>query len=108
MSLPLPEILSAYFAAANARDSEKASACFSSAAIVRDEGRAHSGRAAIRDWIEEAGRKYEPRVEIRQATEKDGDLVVTGLVSGNFPGSPVELDFAFTLRDGLIANLRIL
>ena len=34
--------------------------------------------------------------------------IVTSSVSGNLPGSPVELQFEFTLRDGKISNLFIL
>ena len=33
--------------------------------------------------------------------------VVTGRVSGNFPGSPVDLRYVFTLEDGKIARLEI-
>ena len=33
--------------------------------------------------------------------------IVRGLVSGNFPGSPIELAFAFVLKDGMIAALEV-
>lgn len=34
--------------------------------------------------------------------EADGNIVVTTLVSGAFPGSPVRLRHPLTIRDGLI------
>jgi hypothetical protein len=74
---------------------------------VHDEGRTHRGPEAIRGWIEDAARKYRPQVEPLRAVETDGRLTVTARVSGDFPGSPVELDFGFTLRDGRIARLEI-
>ncbi|PYM74471.1 MAG: hypothetical protein DME10_06420 [Candidatus Rokuibacteriota bacterium] len=36
-----------------------------------------------------------------------GKTIVTGRVSGNFPNSPVELRYAFTLAGGKIARLEI-
>ena len=34
--------------------------------------------------------------------------IVTNRLTGNFPGSPIELDFAFTLDGDKIASLEIL
>jgi hypothetical protein len=42
------------------------------------------------------------------AIEKDGErFIVTGHVTGNFPGSPIDLRYVFTLRDGAIVRLEI-
>jgi hypothetical protein len=41
------------------------------------------------------------------ADEGTGTTVVTGLVSGTFPGSPVRLRYSFTVHVGKIARLEI-
>jgi hypothetical protein len=35
-------------------------------------------------------------------------LVLTNRLTGNFPGSPIELDFVFTIQDDKIVSLEIL
>ncbi len=108
MNTPLPPILTAYFTAANALRVDETSACFAPDAIVHDEGRTYADPAAIHGWIEETVRKYGARVEVRAVQQAEGKVIVTGLVSGNFPGSPAELDYEFTLRDGLITGFKVL
>lgn len=103
----LPEVVAAYFAAANARESDLAATFFGPDAIVHDEGGEHVGPAAIRDWVEETGRKYEPQTEVLRVEEAEGRTVVTCTVSGTFPGSPAEITFAFALRDDVIVDLSI-
>ncbi len=75
--------------------------------MVEDEGGTHSGHEAIRCWVRETTEKYQPQVEVLWVEEEDGVVGVTGQVSGNFPGSPVELDYQFTLAGGLISHLSI-
>jgi SnoaL-like domain len=104
--LDLPDVIATYWAAANAGRIEEASACFSRDAAVHDEGQCHQGTSAIRTWIEETTRQYHPIVEPLRSEEKAGRHFVTR-VSGTFPGSPVELDYVFTLRDQQVVNLEI-
>jgi len=96
-----------YIAAANAQDIDAATANFSEAAVVRDEGQDHTGMAAIQRWAVEVSRKYRPTVETLDVSQADGTTIVTGRVSGNFPGSPVELRYIFTLNGGKIERLEI-
>jgi hypothetical protein len=105
--IPLPEVAATYFAAANARNVEAACACFASDALVHDEGRDQAGTSAIREWIEETARKYDPQFEPCRAEERGKKTVVHCIVSGNFPRSPVELEFEFTTLDGKISRLTI-
>jgi ketosteroid isomerase-like protein len=107
MSVAMPAPLAAYFAAKNRHDVDAMLAAFAETAVVEDEGQKRHGHAAIRAWIEETTRKYRDTVEITGVAEADGRTVVTGLVSGDFPGSPVELRFAFGLEGGRIARLKI-
>jgi hypothetical protein len=39
--------------------------------------------------------------------DRDGKTVLKAQLTGDFPGSPVTLDFAFVLKDGKIASLQI-
>jgi hypothetical protein len=100
----LPNPIKAYFAAANAHDADAMAACFTRDAVVRDEGRDWT---AIREWSEEVSRKYKPTVSVLGITESGGRTVVTGRVSGSFPGSPIDLRHLFTLEGDKIARLEI-
>lgn len=99
--------VAAYVDGANAQDPDAVAACFTADAVVRDEGQERRGTAAIRAWAEEASRKYRPTVEVRDVTEGDGRTTVVGRVSGDFPGSPIDLRYAFALQGGKIDRLEI-
>jgi hypothetical protein len=107
MSIELPAPIAGYFAAENSDDAEALTACFSPDAVVLDEGRRIQGIAAIKTWKREGKAKYQHKVKVIAADEANGETVVRGLVSGNFPGSPVELGFAFVLENGMIAALEV-
>lgn len=97
----------AYYAAKNRKDIDAMLACFVEDAIVRDEGRNHRGRAAIRAWMEETTRKYGVSVEVSGMEAENDRVKVAALVSGNFPGSPATLRYAFQLGGDRISRLEI-
>lgn len=103
----LPPLLDLYFCACNDRYLDGACACFASDATVQDEARSHQGSAAILQWLEETTQKYAPKYAPVRTGEKDGRHLVAVTVSGNFPGSPVELEFAFTIEQSKITSLVI-
>ncbi len=107
MTIDLPVPISAYFTARNAFDSDAILDSFDDDAVVKDEDSEHRGRAAIRAWIEETTRKYRATIEPKDAKEAHGEIIVSALVSGNFPGSPVLLDHAFALTGEKITRLEI-
>jgi SnoaL-like domain len=107
MAIHLPAPIEIYFASENARDTEGADRCFAAHAIVRDEGRTIEGVAAIKAWRIEAGEKYHHTVEPLSVAERYGKTIVTARVSGNFPGSPVNLDHIFELHGDRIVSLEI-
>jgi hypothetical protein len=107
MLVQLPEAVGHYIDAANARDADLVCAAFLSDAVVRDEGRDRSGLGEIRAWSEETGHRYRPALEPLDSEPLGDQAIVRCKVSGDFPGSPVTLRFAFTLRDGKIARLEI-
>ncbi len=103
----LPDAISRYFEASNRFDAAAVSACFTTDAIVHDEGGTHVGTDAIKTWNAEASEKYQPHATVISATEKDDKQALKVCVAGQFPGSPVELEFEFLLRDGMIKELTI-
>ena len=107
MSTKLPEPIAAYFAAANRHDIDATLAPFSKTAVVIDEGRRRTGLAAIREWIDETTAKYRPSAAVTSFTENAGDTIVLVRMSGTFPGSPIDIRYAFTLKDDQITRLEI-
>jgi hypothetical protein len=107
MSVSLPPSVAAYIAGSNAHDPDACAACFASDAVVIDEKRERKGSADIRAWKDEVTKKYHPILDVLKSENSGGRTIVTGRVSGNFPGSPVELSYAFTLKDDKIARLEI-
>ena len=106
MTLKLPKPVAAYFAA-DRTDGAAVSRCFSEDAVVKDEGHTYNGRTAIKNWKDEASTKYQYTCEPLACEDKDGKIVVTCRLTGNFPGSPVDLRFAFELVDEQIVSLEI-
>jgi hypothetical protein len=62
--LNLPEPIASYFAA-DRLDGEAVTRCFTKDAVVKDEGRAYAGLAAIKQWKAEVSTKYTYTSEIR-------------------------------------------
>jgi hypothetical protein len=107
MAIELPKPVRFFFIAANERDSSALVRCFADDAVVRDEGRIMQGAEAISAWQSEAAGKYNHIAEPVGVSHKDGKLIVTAKVTGDFPGSPFNLDHVFTLDGDLIAALEI-
>jgi hypothetical protein len=107
MSIELPEILSAYFAADREGNPEAVSRCFTEAATVKDERRIYTGRDAIRRWKSEASTKYNYTVEPFAIESDGGRTVVKSHLAGDFPGSPLDLRYLFRLQGDKIEELEI-
>jgi hypothetical protein len=107
MSAEAPNPVAAYIAAANSRDPAAVAACFTDHAVVSDEGRDHRGVQAILEWNASTAKQYQPILEALRVAEAAGKTIVRCRVSDAFPGSPIELNFAFTLEGGKIARLEI-
>ena len=105
-NLNLPEPIAAYFDA-DKRDGEAVAHCFTEQAVVKDEGQTYSGPKAIKAWKIAASARYSYTSEPFAVEEKDGRYIVMSRLTGNFPGSPVDLRFAFRLEGGKIASLAI-
>jgi hypothetical protein len=107
MSIRLPPPVDLYVKIENSGDVEALSECFASNATVRDEGHAYEGLAAIREWKADTKRKYNHTVAPLGVAHRDGKTILKARLTGNFPGSPVTLEFSFVLENGKIASLEI-
>ena len=107
MTASLPRMLADYFAATNAHDVGAMIAAFAEDATVHDEGRDHAGVAAIRAWMKETIEKYDYKVEPVESSRSGSRAVVLVSLRGKFPGSPITLQYAFTLAGQKIARLEI-
>ena len=104
----LPIVLQRYFDAQNAHDIEAMVACFAPDAAVRDEGRDISGTEAIRAWKKQTSAKYRIMAEPLECRSEADRTVLVAKVSGNFPGSPANLTYRFSLAaDGRISALEV-
>jgi len=106
MPITLSGPIAAYFAA-DQNDGDAVALCFAENAVVIDERQTHAGRAAIGRWKTESSTKFSYTTDPFAISEEDGQTVVTAHVSGDFPGSPVDLRYAFVLEGGKIARLEI-
>lgn len=107
MSIKLPQAIADFVQAKNNYDTEAVGACFADNAVVQDEGQEIHGVQAIMKWSKETNAKYQDTLEVTNLIERGNMAVVTAQVSGNFEGSPVPLDFYFTIDDGKISKLSI-
>lgn len=105
--MEMPGIVKAFFDADRHNDAEALSRAFAADAVVQDEGAQHQGRAAIRSWWSAAKAASQFVAEPLEATSGDGKAFVRARVSGDFPGSPLTLSYAFTVREGEITSLEI-
>ncbi len=107
MPLPLPAPIAGYFADANAARAAQAALHFALDATVADEDRTHTGTAEIAAWIADVTAKYACTATPTSVRAEADRTVVTASVTGDFPGSPVELDYVFRLSGDRISHLEI-
>jgi hypothetical protein len=107
MSIYLPPAIDLYIRIENSGDVEALSECFVSNATVRDESHTYQGLAAIREWKADTKKKYSHSIAPLEVSDRDGKVILKAQLTGNFPGSPVTLEFSFVLSDGKIASLEI-
>jgi len=107
MTKQIPTVIESYFAASNADDIYALVACFTTDASVADENQTHRGTTEIKAWAQDVRRKFQFKTEPLRASERADGVVVSAKLSGNFPGSPVNLDFTFNLENNKIKSLDI-
>lgn len=107
MTTRMHSTLERYFAATNRHDVAGMIADLADDAVVKDEGREHRGVPAIREWMTETIRKYKFKVAPTSVAREDDRTAVAVTVSGDFPGSPIELTYRFKLDGQKVARLEI-
>lgn len=107
MTMKLPTAIAGYFAADRERDAAGISRQFTEDAVVKDEGKLHTGRAAIQMWMTDAWKKYSATNEPFAIADQGRATVVTSHVEGDFAGSPLDLKYHFVLEGELIAELEV-
>lgn len=104
--LDLPEPIATYFDA-DRQDGQAVARCFTTDGVVLDEGKTHAGLAAIAAWKTDAASRYTYTAKPHTLETQGRSYIVTSQVSGDFPGSPLDLRYRFTLERGKIATLEI-
>ena len=103
----LPQSVVNYLAAVKAKDAEGLARSFTDNALVHDEGRYYKGLDAITAWVNETQTKYKYEIEPLHASANGNSVKLLARLTGNFPGSPVYLNFSFRLASDKIASLEI-
>ena len=107
MTFTVPQVIALYLAAEAAKDADAISRCFAQDGAVRDEDRDYRGRDAIRHWKTTADAKYNYVLAPLGVRAEGNKVTVRARITGDFPGSPVDLDHIFTLSNDEIASLEI-
>src|SRR5947209_6722171 len=107
MLLNVPPVVAEYLSAEHANDAGRLSLCFAENGVVHDEGQDRCGRKAIRQWKEDVHAKYRYVCEPLAASVQEDTVTVRARLTGDFPGSPVEVNQVFTLDGGKIISLEI-
>ena len=105
--MKLPRIIKDYINASNAHDVRSILDCFSDDAVVRDEGQTLHGKDSIEGWIAKTIEKYKFQLKPLSIKQDDTEVVVAVEISGTFDGSPVTLDYHFTIESDRIVSLTI-
>jgi hypothetical protein len=106
MDTKLPPVIAAFFHAHNTGETANFNQLFTVDAIVSDEAHEYRG-AAIKAWIDGAIVKYKPVADVTDLAEVSEQTIATAQVTGSFPGSPAQIRYKFTLKNGKIAALDI-
>ena len=107
MTIKLPRIINDYVDASNAHDVKSVVACFADNALVHDEGKDFRGKKMIEDWITKTIEKYKFQFKPISVRQDDAEVIVAVEVSGTFDGSPITLDYHFTIQGDKILSLTI-
>jgi len=107
MSIDLPPLIDLCVEIENSGEVEALSRCFALNATVSDEGQTYKGLAAIKQWKAGTKKKYGHTIHPLEITHRDGKTVLKAELTGNFPGSPITVEFSFVPESGKIVSLEI-
>jgi len=108
MPTNLPDVIFRYFERDADRDIESIVGLFAEDAIVIDEREERRGTDEIRAWQTGAASKFTYTTEVTDAEALGPDrYLVTGRLTGNFPGGTADLKWDFTIAGQHITRLTI-
>src|ERR1700758_1675459 len=104
----VPDVIRRYFVLDAEREIDSIIALFTDDATVIDEGETRHGTTAIRAWQTGPASQYTYTTDVLASEALTAHrLVVTGRLTGNFPGGTAELKWDFTLAGDRISQLVI-
>ncbi len=103
----LPAQVRDFLSALSARDVGTALAHVTADAVVTDQGETYTGTDGVRRFLGTAGSEFTYTTQLLAVRGSAEHWVVTQRLEGDFPGGVADLDYTFTLRDGLIYRLSI-
>jgi hypothetical protein len=108
VSTPVPSVVSRYFEFDADRDIDSIVNLFTDEATVVDEGEERHGITEIRVWQTGPASKYTYTTEVTDTKALGQNrYLVTGRLTGNFPGGTADLKWDFTIADERITRLVI-
>jgi hypothetical protein len=103
-----PDVITRYFELDADRDIDSILTLFADDATVVDEGETRRGAAEIRAWQLGPASKYTYTTEVQGVEALSPHrYLVSGRLTGNFPGGTADLKWDFTIADGQITRLVI-
>lgn len=105
MVLELPKPIADYIEAQARLDLNGMMKSFLPGAIFTDNGKQYVGHAEIREMLQEMVIDLKAIFEPDTVREEDGNAVLEGPISGDFPGSPIRFTHRFTLEGDAIKLL---
>ncbi|MCG7594282.1 nuclear transport factor 2 family protein [Mycobacterium sp. PSTR-4-N] len=103
----LPDTITTFMTALDARQVDRALATLTTDAVVTDEGHDHAGHDMIGTWIATAASEYTYTTEFTGATTTEAGVEVGQHLEGDFPGGVADLTYRFTLDGTLISRVVI-
>ena len=104
----VPDVVRRYFVLDADREIDSIVALFSDDATVVDEGETRHGITAIRAWQTGPASQYTYTTDVLGTDALTANrFVVTGRLTGNFPGGTAELKWDFTVAGDRISRLVI-
>ena len=105
----LPKPIETYVLATNWWDAKGFRSCFAADAVVKDIGREIRGLDAISEWARKEIFAVNVTLEVMEAVERVGHIVLTVTVDGMFDRTglpdPLVMEHSFTLSGGKIQTL---
>ena len=104
----LPETITSYLEAHQARRVDAAIGSYKPDAAVTDEGRTYTGHDEIRAWLARSASEYTYTMDMTGARRSTTATTTSPTIWwATSPAATVDLHFRFTLRNGQIARLVI-